>query len=141
MVLRERQLVSVHSPTLKDVTDSCHGGQGEIKAVMAAVVESSTLRSAQAQSISSALTKTVNGSSIQGNAGDQANLTAGMFKAPMVDSLVVRTEVREWPWAGHHQVVHRVAPQETREEGDSSKEVVMGDPRGGWVTRIHFFRY
>ena len=54
---------------------------------MVVAMESSTLKSAPAHCIFSALTKTVSGSYIPESVEDLANLITGKFRVPVVDSL------------------------------------------------------
>ena len=129
------QEVPVHIHTLRDVTGFLPGAQEVREAVMAAAVEGSTQRSAPAQSISSALTITANGSSIQENVGDLANLITGMFRDHVSVDKVVAKVVAKVVLKADHKVVARKVPKE------SNLAVAKEDPRWGRVSSPHFFSY
>ena len=90
---------------------------------MAVAVESSTLKSAPAHCIFSALIKTVNGSCIPENAADLASLITGKYRVLMADKVEDKAD-------------HRVV---AREVGIADKMGVMLDHRKVRVISPHFF--
>ena len=135
MGLQVGQEVSVLTHTLKGVTNSLPGAQGEKKAVMAAAVASSTQWSAPAQNISSALTKIANGNCIPENAADQASQTTGRFRDhTAVDRVDCRAVARQLPNSDHREVARVVLMA-------NAQLVAMVNPI--WVRECspHFFSY
>ena len=94
----------IHIP--KGVTNSLTGGQLGKEDVMVVAVESSTLKSAPAHYIFSALIKTVSGSSIPESVAELASLITGKCRVHMADSLGAKADHR----VADHRKVRVISP-------------------------------